>query len=139
MGDDAGFREVDHTADWTLEVWAPDLEGLLEQSAAGMYEMSGLEFGSELHVSREFEFEFEDRETVLVQFLSELVYVLHAEHLAFYDFDVTVPAGAEGTVSVRAVGDPVAGIDKEIKAVTWHGLDIHETNGGYRGRVTFDV
>ena len=26
----AGYREVEHTADWELEVWATDLAGLLE-------------------------------------------------------------------------------------------------------------
>jgi len=26
-----GYREVEHTADWELEVWAADLPGLLEQ------------------------------------------------------------------------------------------------------------
>jgi len=139
MGADAGFREVDHTADWAIEVWAPDLEGLLEQSAAGIYEMSGLEFGSELHVSRTFAFEFEDRETLLVQFLSELNYLLQTEHIAFHEFDVTIPEERGGPVSVSAVGDPVAGIDKEIKAVTWYGLDIRETEDGYHGQVTFDV
>lgn len=139
MSEEAGFREIDHTGDWELEVWAPDLEGLLEQAAAGMYEMSGLEFGSELQVTREFTFDDGDRETLLVQFLSELVYTLHAEHLAFYEFDATFPETEGESVAVQAVGDPVAGIDKEIKAVTWHDLSIEETDRGIEARVTFDV
>ena len=32
----AGYREIEHTADWELEVWAPDLAALLEQAARGM-------------------------------------------------------------------------------------------------------
>ena len=32
----AGYREISHTADWALQVWAPDLSGLLVQAARGM-------------------------------------------------------------------------------------------------------
>jgi SHS2 domain-containing protein len=38
----AGYREREHTADWELEVWAPDLPRLLEQAARGMYRLAGL-------------------------------------------------------------------------------------------------
>ena len=37
-----GYREIEHTADWELKVWAPDLRGLLEQAARGMYALSGI-------------------------------------------------------------------------------------------------
>jgi len=139
MGEEAGFREIDHTADWQLEVWAPDFEGLLGQAAAGMYEMSGVECGSEREIARSFEFEGEDRETLLVQFLSELVYAVDAERLAFRDFDVSSPDERGERTVVDAVGAPVSGVDKEIKAVTWHELSVAETECGYGGRVTFDV
>ena len=29
VGQLAGFRELEHTADWQLEVWAPDLPGVV--------------------------------------------------------------------------------------------------------------
>ena len=139
MRADAGFREIDHTADWALELWAPDLEGLLEQAAAGMYEMSGLRFGSEIEVTREFELDGTDREQILVQFLSDLLYTLQTEHLAFdrFEFDLSQAGGRPS--SVTAAGDPVAAIEKEIKAVTWHDLAIEETGDELRARVTFDV
>ena len=41
MQPEFGFREHAHTADWELEVWAPDLPALLEQAAHGMYAISG--------------------------------------------------------------------------------------------------
>ena len=37
----SGFREKEHTADWELDVWAPDLPALLEQAARGMYWLMG--------------------------------------------------------------------------------------------------
>ena len=33
---DAGFQEIEHTADWALQVWAPDLPILFTLAAEGM-------------------------------------------------------------------------------------------------------
>jgi len=30
MPEAAGYRIIEHTADWQIEAWAPDLTGLLE-------------------------------------------------------------------------------------------------------------
>ncbi len=138
---DAGFREIDHTADWELEVWAPRETGVLEQAARGMYEMSGLSYGDEqARASRRFELKRPDDETLLVGFLSELLYLLQTDHLAFdrFEFDDRDDRSPPG-VAVLAVGRPVAAVDKEIKAVTWHRIAVDETADGWTGRVTFDV
>ena len=37
----AGYRELEHTADWALEFWAPNFTELLEQAARGMYSLAG--------------------------------------------------------------------------------------------------
>lgn len=136
----AGFREIDHTADWELEIWAPDFEELLTQAAQGMYEMSGIEYGTEVQATRRFELEQPDRETLLVGFLSELLYLLQTARLAFERFTFEVEQEEDRTVvSVLAVGQPVKSIEKEIKAVTWHDISVRETDEGFEGRVTFDV
>ena len=46
MQPEFGFREHAHTADWELEVWAPDLPTLLEQAARGMYAISGVQLAA---------------------------------------------------------------------------------------------
>lgn len=137
---DAGFREMDHTADWELELWAPKLEGIIEQAARGMYEMSGLSYSGEVQASRRLEIAQPDRETLLVRFLSELLYFLQTDQLAFERFDFEVRDGEEApVVSIFAMGRPVASMEKEIKAVTWHNVAVDKTDDGYTGRVTFDV
>jgi RNA-splicing ligase RtcB len=35
------YRELEHTADWALQVWSPTLEGLFTEAAKGMYTLSG--------------------------------------------------------------------------------------------------
>lgn len=137
--DEAGFREVDHTADRQVEVWAPEISGLLEEAAKGMYEVTRVQLGSEVQVTRRFRLDHPDRETMLVGFLSELLFMLQTEHLAFDRFTLKFEEQPEKSVSVLAVGQPVSGIEQEIKAVTWHALSVEQNREGYRARVTFDV
>lgn len=139
---EAGFREIDHTADWELEIWAPDEIGILEQAARGMYEMSGLTCADngDVRRPRKFEIERPDRESLLVGFLSELLYILQIDHLAFDRFDFELDETASPpSVAVSAAGRPVTEVAKEIKAVTWHRIAVEPTDDGWAGRVTFDV
>ena len=64
----AGFQEVEHTADWELHVWAPDLGALLEQAARGMYQLSGTRLAGAPRVRRNLEIQAVDAESLLVRF-----------------------------------------------------------------------
>jgi len=81
-----GHREVEHTADWGLEVWAPDLPGLMEEAARGMFELMGIEVSEESRCHRQLEIGADDREQLLVSFLEELLFIADAEDLAFDGF-----------------------------------------------------
>lgn len=131
-----GYREIDHTADWELEVWARDIEGVLEQAALGMYEMAKLEMDESQRLTRRFELDAPDDESLIVRFLSDLLYRLQMEHLAFNRFHLDV---TDGRCEAFVVGHPVVSIDKEIKAVTWHDMCVEREDGQVRARVTFDV
>ncbi len=131
-----GWREFEHTADWGLEVWAPDLAALLSQAALGMYALMGVELADEPRQSRELALDAPDPETLLVEFLSELLFLGESEHLAFDLLEVQV----DGTHLEAVVdGAPVLTQAKEVKAVTFHGLEVRETDRGLTTRIVFDV
>jgi SHS2 domain-containing protein len=132
----AGFREKAHIADWELEVWAPDLPGLLVEAARGMYWLMGarLEEGDRLHYS--LEFSGADDETRLVSFLQELLYLTDSEGLAFDQFEVTID-GERGRAELG--GAPLTKLGKEIKAVTYHNLAVRKTSTGLEASLVFDV
>ncbi|MFM8320344.1 MAG: archease [Chloroflexota bacterium] len=136
-----GFREIAHTADWELEAWAPDLAGLLEQAARGMYALAGARLADGLRLQRRLALDAPDRESLLVAFLSELLWLGESQALAFDGFrlDITHPAGAGLQLSAALNGAGLAAIEKEIKAVTWHRLAIQDANQGLRVRIVFDV
>jgi SHS2 domain-containing protein len=135
-GEPSGFREKEHRADWELEVWAPDLPELLVQAALGMYWLmdARLEGGSRHPLL--LEFSGVDEESQLVGFLQELLYLTDSKGLAFDRFAVTID-GEHGRAELSSA--PLAYRAKEIKAVTYHNLEVRQTPAGLETTLVFDV
>ncbi len=132
----AGYREIEHTADWELQVWAPDFLSLLKQAALGMYALAGVCLQQGERLQREFSLPMTDPESLLVRFLGELLFLGEQEKLGFDDFDLRLEAGL---LQVRLVGAPILSQRKEIKAVTYHNLMIRQTGRGLEVNIVFDV
>lgn len=132
------WREIEHTADWAIEVRAPNLEALYLEAAAGLYGLAGCTLGDG-DAEETFEVDGPDDETVLVAFLEELLYFIDVHHLAFDSLALT----RDGEVlRVRATGGrEVTAIVKTIKAVTYHDLEIErdEATGELVVTVVVDV
>lgn len=131
-----GYEEVDHTADIALRIWGEDFQVLLQQAACGLYDLMGVttEPGSQLKV--QFDLSLETNETLFVDFLSELLYLVEEkgqafDHFSFYESD--------NTLTVQASGHLVSSQDRHIKAVTFHDLDVEESDRGLEATITFDV
>lgn len=132
----AGFREIEHTADWQLHVWAEDLPGLLGQAALGMTELAQIKLSDNQRVIEEFELEIFDRESLLVDFLSELLYYAEEQNLAFDGYQLKIQ---DNKLQACISGAPIDSQSKEIKAVTYHCLEVRETNRGLDVQIVFDV
>lgn len=132
----AGFHEIEHTADWQLEAWAPDMAGLFEQAALGMYTLAGIQLEPGPRAQRSLRIERSDYEQLLVAFLRELLYLGEREHLAFDQLRLHLHGNL---LEADLSGAPIAHQDKEIKAVTYHNLVIRPDEWGLRVNVVFDV
>jgi len=132
----AGFFEIEHTADWALTVFAPDLPGLVEQAARGMSTLSGVVLQPAPRVVHVLSVEGHDPEHLLVKFLSELLFIGEEEGIGFDEFQLTLH-----DLSLKAClsGAPIASQQKEIKAVTYHNLQICPTARGLEATIVFDV
>lgn len=131
-----GFEEIPHTADWALRVWADGLPGLLAESARGMNWLAGAELSDGPRERRVFETEAADAESLLVAFLSELVYYAEQENLGFDEFDIRI---FDYRLSATIQGAPLKALTKAIKAVTWHNLEVKKTARGLEVVIVFDV
>jgi SHS2 domain-containing protein len=133
-------EELPHTADWALRVWAPDLAGLFAEAARGMNALTGAQPVPGPATHRTVNLSASDPESLLVAFLSELVYVAEQEKIMFTGFHIDMFERPEGwDLKVEMDGAPLASINKTIKAVTYHNLQIRQTGGGYEVEIVFDV
>ena len=131
-----GHREVEHTADLQLEVWSPDMAGLLEEAARGMYELMGVEVSEESRCHRQLEIAADDREQLLVSFLEELLFIADSEKVAYDGYLLSLQ---DGSLVARLEGGAILSSSKEIKAVTYHRLKIAENKRGLKTSIVFDV
>lgn len=130
------FEEIPHTADWSIHVWADDLPALLAESAWAMFALAGAELSECKRIVRTFEASAPDSESLLVAFLSELVYLAEQENIAFDQFDIQLKGDR---LSVEMQGAPLKSLSKAIKAVTYHNLKIERTERGMEAVIVFDV
>jgi SHS2 domain-containing protein len=131
-----GFEEISHTADWSVRVWAEDLPSLFAESGRAMNILAGIVISKSSRVKRIFGANALDAESLLVSFLSELVYYQEQENLAFDIFHLEVDSQK---LNVEMEGAEIASADKAIKAVTYHNLKIEKTNRGFETTIVFDV
>lgn len=131
-----GFEEISHTADWSVRVWAQDLPSLFAEAGQAMNSLSGAVTGNSPRLKRTFEAEAPDAESLLVAFLSELVYYQEQENLSFDTFKIEVRSEK---LKVEMEGVQISSVDKAIKAVTYHNLQIKETDQGLETTIVFDV
>ncbi len=119
-----------------MKVWAEDLPSLFVEAAHGMNALSGLVLASGPRLSRAFRHEAMDDETLLVAFLSELIYAREQENLGFDTFQVEL---RPGSANINMEGSPVASVEKPIKAVTFHNLEIRHSDHSCETNIVFDV
>ena len=131
-----GYVEVDHTADIALRVWGENYWALLQQAAAGMYDLMGVVPIPDTSLDEFFVIPAGTHETVLVDFLSELLFLTeeHGQVLDHFSFS------DDGNVlSIMSTGRKIHTCERHIKAVTFHNLTVKTTEAGLEVTITFDV
>jgi len=135
------YEIFEHTADLGLRIRADDLDGLFEEAARAMFSVIVANF-EEVRAVQEvtFELEGEKRDELLRDWLAELLYAFHADHVLFTEFQVRV--GDTG-LTATARGEPIDWdrheIDAELKAVTYHGLKVERRSDGWLAEVIVDI
>lgn len=131
-----GYLELQHTADRAVRVWAPDYPTLLIQSARAMFEVMGILLDQDQKVERVVELAACDDESLLVAFLSELLFLQETENLAFDNVLLNV-SGYK--LQAQLGGAKIKDQAEEIKAVTYHNLSINKSSHGLEVSIVFDV
>ncbi len=134
------WSPLPHTADTGIEATAPGLTGLIAELASGMFELMAVVDPCPDSTVLATTVSASTDEDLVVDCLSEILFLSETEDLHFCRFDVE--EAGESTVDVRMHGVPTPEIEATgppIKAVTYHQLEVAEREDGWYGRVYFDV
>jgi SHS2 domain-containing protein len=137
---DAGFEEIEHTADVAIRVWGPDLPTLFAQAAMGMAHQLADPDTVRPDVEHRINLHASDVETLLVSWLGELLYLGERDGIAEAVFaKVDVHHVSPVHIVADVAGGPARQYRRAIKAVTFSDLAVRRIPGGYETVVVFDV
>jgi SHS2 domain-containing protein len=143
----ASHRPLDHTADLGVEIDAPSREALFAEAAIALADTLTDTAGVTPSIERRLELEAGDDELLLVDFLSEVLFLFETEGFIVATAVVELAGGGATTSPVRLratlLGEeydeakhPLRSL---IKAVTYHGLRIWRDGERFLGQVLFDL
>ena len=133
------FKLLEHTADIGIAVWGEDLAALFRDAAAGLFAVihdGAMEGWPAAHTVR---LEAPDAESLLVDWLSELLYLFEVKHFFFTDVEFETIEPTSLTARCKGTQFKTMTIGTEVKAVTHHLLRIDRTARGFEANLYFDL
>jgi len=131
------FKEIEHTADWAFRACGRDLAQLYANAARGLFALQGSTGSSETSLAREVAVSGVDRETLLVNWLNELLYLQETQRETYSCFEILEIS--ETQLRARVRGRPHRPEGKLIKAVTFHDLEVRQSEEGWEVAIVVDV
>lgn len=135
------FELIEHPADVGIRVYGRDLAALFTHAALGLCSLVTDTDTVLERETRSVEVAAPDRESLLVAWLSEVLWLIEAEDLVFARF--TIESLSDTALAAVAHGEPAdpqrhpyRGV---IKAVTYHQLDLRQRAGTWSTNIIFDV
>lgn len=134
-----GFEFLERTGDLKFRAYGKSIGECFSNAANAMFTAMFGDYNVESGGRREVLLDAKDNETLLHDWLSELLYLLYAENLVSGNFSVRVE-GNRLTASFDC--EKLTGkfrFNSEVKAVTYHELFIKEGNGDWTAQVVCDT
>jgi SHS2 domain-containing protein len=134
------FTELDHTADVLIRVQGKTIEELFSESARAMFSVM-YEGDCTGGIVRTFALESDEGlESLLLDFLSELLFITDAESLVCCSFGVTIKGNTLSAIIEGEEFDPGKHSGGTIiKGISYSGLQIVKEDGEYVLEILFDV
>jgi SHS2 domain-containing protein len=134
------YEQVPHTADIAARIYGKTIPELFENAAFAMFDMAGDLKGLASKKTINIKTKAPDRESLLIAWLNELLYAASSRRMLFSEFNVKLRDNElMGEATGAQLGADITRLRKEIKAATYHDLEIRRTNAGYEITVVFDV
>ena len=134
------FEIVNHIADVGIIAYGSDMRQAFANAAKALFSLiTELDDVDEV-MYRDIELTAPDKESLLVEWLNELIYLFDAENIVFKRFDITKLNNTQ--LKARSYGEKVDRAKHKlkigVKAATYHMLKV-SPNDGYKVQVLFDI
>jgi len=135
------YEIIDHTADAGIRAYGSNMEEVFANSALGMMSLMVDAESVRPIERREIKAEGRDWESLLVSWLGEVLYQVEAEGRVFREFQIDrlSPFTVWGWGLGEALDPARHAFKVEIKAPTYHMLELKEDKGRWTAQVIFDV
>jgi len=131
------FEILEHKADLKIRAFGNDKKELFLNVMVGMFE--GARYESEgKEIKREIKISSLDLPSLLVDFLSEVLYLCEVNREVYHK--VLFKNLTEKELKGILIGKPLKRMGVHIKAVTYHDLDIHQKEDKtWQATILFDI
>lgn len=132
---------IDHTADIGIDVFGDTLQDLFSNAGFALFDIITDLSTVECKVKHSLNIVGIDKEQLLVNWLSELLFLHDVKNLLFKNFCVNQLSDYQLTadVSGEAFDEKRHIIKTEVKAVTYHSLSIIQKDQQWKARIIFDL
>jgi SHS2 domain-containing protein len=135
------FEIIDHTADMGIIAYGANIKELFANAALALFslitELESIE--EKLHL--DLEVSSEDKDSLLVEWLNELIYLFDAKHILFNRFDIE--SLTHNQLKATCYGetfDPIKHkIKMGVKAATYHMLRLDKNGDGCKAQIILDI
>ena len=136
-----GFEIIDHTADVGIIAYGADLKQLFSNAALALFSLVTEPESIRQELQRDVKIISEDKGSLLVEWLNELIYLFDAEHILFSRFDIErlTNDGLKASCYGENVDPLRHKIRIGVKAATYHMLKIDKDSNGYRVQIILDI
>ena len=134
------YEVIEHTADAGIVAHGRDPGEAFANAARGMFSLIADPPRGRTDFHREVDLHAPDRETLLVDWLNELIFIFEVEHVILSRFEVLDVGDKQLRARVRGHRiDPARHrLKSAVKAATYHSLRVEEEDG-VSIRVIFDM
>lgn len=139
------YEYLDHTADIKFQAYGKTQEEVFENAALAMFNVIIDTEKVSGDTTRGIFLTSPDLESLLVDWLSELLYLFEVDEIVFRKFRVEKIREEKGEYSItaQALGEKYdlesLPFETEIKAVTYNQLEITKTTDGWMAQVVVDI
>jgi len=135
------FEVLDHTADIGLIVHGGDLKALFENAGEAFFHLITDLRKVKPRIERRINIGGESLERLMVDWINELLYLHDVENFLFKEFEVESvwEDGLKAVVKGEPFQEGTHVIKTEVKAATYHRIEVRKEKGRWRAQIILDL